>query len=87
MKNKFNSLDKLIVQKLFQSEKIIISTEDELLKFNPISLMDSIKRITEHDLARIDGDGNITRSTDFFKISIKERWSIFRRQTPWKPPH
>ncbi|MGO7788756.1 hypothetical protein ACC703_14910 [Rhizobium ruizarguesonis] len=83
-RNKFNSLDKEIIEILLSKSEFSLKEETFFTSFNPVSLMESIERLTENNLVRFDGNGSILRSEDFFSTVLKNRWNIFKREMAWK---
>ena len=79
----WNSLDKLIVEKLCEEPEISAFFLYENLGFSPISISESVGKLTEEGLV-YGSSGSINRTEHFFDLVLKMRHQIYNRNMPWK---
>jgi hypothetical protein len=85
MNRPWNSLDKIIVQKLCEDESVDLNLIHIQYKISPISILDSIVRISKFGLAKIV-DGRAVRSENFLQNLFPLRYEIYQRANHWKDP-
>ena len=80
---KWNSLDKIIVDLLCQSAEILVYDIHMKYHVSPASIAESMIRLQSVDLVQGDED-RIARGPDFFDKLLIHRQQIYQRPMPWK---
>lgn len=82
-KIRWNSLDKIIIEKLCIDSELSSYFVYANLGFSPISIAESVAKLDEAGLASRRGDV-ITRSATFHERLFSLRHRIYNRPMPWK---
>lgn len=83
----FNSLDKLILERLLHSDELTVVEVHRANKFNPLDISDSIDRLSGVGLLDIVDGKFLKRGKAFESLVVKLRFSIFKRLPTWKQVH
>lgn len=79
----WNSLEKLIVDRLCSDDEVSAYFLYTNLGFSPISISESIQKLTDAGLVSKSGD-KIERAERFFDRLLVLRHQIYNRKMPWK---
>lgn len=80
---KWNSLDKIIVEKLCAENAVNCFEIYTQLGFSPVSIASTARKLGRAGLAVRKGD-QIQRTPEFFEQLFLQRHSIYNREMPWK---
>jgi hypothetical protein len=83
MRDRWNSLDKVIVDELCRAENVAAAHVYRSYRVSPLSIVESVVRLSGYGLVEFDGH-SIKRTRNFLERVIYLRHEIYHRPTPWK---